>query len=1221
MNSIVFPTRWLVSAGVGWLFTTLVHAQPATSPSLAVVVSPNQNIDISWPAAAEAFVLEQNTSLGQPAYWQTVTQSPVLRGDRLSVTVNPTPEAQFYRLRLAPGAAAFTLSEFTPLDGATEVGVTFRPRISFSQPVNPATLGTNNFYASFGGQTLPATIVPANDGSFAWLFIKQPMPGGARVRITVDGSSIIAAQGGSALDATGAGTPGGVLTYDFTTVSLAPLAGTSLSGIVVDPGPDLIPRSDDDLRAGPDGRLGTADDVFLLPIEGVKVYLLGREDQVVMTGPDGRFHFDAVPGGDVKVVVDGNTASHPPAGRYFPEMVIDAPMVVGVANHTMTNGPEVYLPRLAKSILLTVSGANTNLIQATPDGAPNLSAFQRRQLSIEIAPDSFIGPDGRPLTSGQVGISTVPAELVRDMLPPGVLQHTFDITIQAPGIAMFATPAPMSFPNVFNASPGTKLNFLSFDHTTGRLVIEGTATVSADGARVRTDPGTGVTHPGWHGLTPPGGPNDPPCDPMVRPTRDVEPIPLGLLTGGALTNQPIGSAHLLFVDDDGQFVLSFGNAAGRLNPNASACDGENAQATRLRVRLDVLGGAKLFLDGINNQTFDLAPGQTKDLRVKMRPFRNQIPNDPEFDGSLGGDRLYYVAISVGYSKVAVGGTVELLSSSPPLLYVYRYVDAMDLGHEDGIIEYAPTLNDGPKGIVRSRPLVIVGYSSYYPTPLASVVIPADTTHFHSQMISSSKTTKNAALIFDPQKADRALRTELRVWAPDGKQAGPGTLYLQGEGVEKFRLNVHTAELTAQLKEVAKWRSMGQAPSPQKLIFTSTTADGGATRFTLASGGESTPPLRFASSADEIKSALEKLAGIGAGNVEVALDQRQFAQGGRLYYQQIFTLSFPRGFAGTRGPIITVTPGSPFASIGPLYEEALITDLERNRIQAEDLSSKLTQKLQQLFTGFAAGIEVVDSPGPNSIDVIWEQGGVRGRFGSSTIPGGVGIDNSLALQELIAHHSGERWGLQRFRLAKALNQLYPANIEIYPNQILAEYLTAPLELSSDQIVNALAACVAHEAAHTLGALHTAGAVKRTVQTNEVQRLTRRADVLPADLAGKQLQFNFGGARTALMAPNASAQEVEDFLQGIEIVEPEFSGHEVREGDRQSGRTLDGDFHRSPEWGGCARAGHRGRHGGQPCHGALSYGDTESRRRSPRHQGHSDPRHFARRGPHGGRNSAF
>ncbi len=45
---------------------------------------------------------------------------------------------------------------------------------------------------------------------------------------------------------------------------------------------------------------------------------------------------------------------------------------------------------------------------------------------------------------------------------------------------------------------------MSFDHTTGRLVIEGTATVSADGLTATTDPGSGITKPGWHGLTPPG---------------------------------------------------------------------------------------------------------------------------------------------------------------------------------------------------------------------------------------------------------------------------------------------------------------------------------------------------------------------------------------------------------------------------------------------------------------------------------------------------------------------------------------------------------------------------------------------------------------------------------------------------------------------------------------------------------------------------------------------
>src|SRR5207253_1839065 len=111
-----------------------------------------------------------------------------------------------------------------------------------------------------------------------------------------------------------------------------------------------------------------------------------------------------------------------------------------------------------------------------------------------------VDANGQTLNNVQVGISTVPPELVRDMLPTGVLQHSLDITVQAPGVATFTTPISMTFPNVFDAAPGTQLDFLSFDHTTGRLVIEGTATISADGQSATTDPGMGITHPGWHGL-------------------------------------------------------------------------------------------------------------------------------------------------------------------------------------------------------------------------------------------------------------------------------------------------------------------------------------------------------------------------------------------------------------------------------------------------------------------------------------------------------------------------------------------------------------------------------------------------------------------------------------------------------------------------------------------------------------------------------------------------
>jgi hypothetical protein len=119
-------------------------------------------------------------------------------------------------------------------------------------------------------------------------------------------------------------------------------------------------------------------------------------------------------------------------------------------------------------------------------------------LRLEFVPGSLIGENGLPMDSAQIGISIVPPELVRDMMPPGVTRHGFDITIQAPGVAAFTTPLPISFPNDVGLAPGTKANLLSFDHTTGRLEVRGSMTVSEDGTMVVSDPGTGITQPGWH---------------------------------------------------------------------------------------------------------------------------------------------------------------------------------------------------------------------------------------------------------------------------------------------------------------------------------------------------------------------------------------------------------------------------------------------------------------------------------------------------------------------------------------------------------------------------------------------------------------------------------------------------------------------------------------------------------------------------------------------------
>jgi hypothetical protein len=70
------------------------------------------------------------------------------------------------------------------------------------------------------------------------------------------------------------------------------------------------------------------------------------------------------------------------------------------------------------------------MITQKSNAAYNHSPTQQQYLTIEIKPNSLIGLNGQPLDHAQVGISVVPPELVKDLLPPGLLQHSFDITVK-----------------------------------------------------------------------------------------------------------------------------------------------------------------------------------------------------------------------------------------------------------------------------------------------------------------------------------------------------------------------------------------------------------------------------------------------------------------------------------------------------------------------------------------------------------------------------------------------------------------------------------------------------------------------------------------------------------------------------------------------------------------------------------------------------------------------
>jgi hypothetical protein len=679
-----------------------------------------------------------------------------------------------------PVAVPFAITSQTPQIGAADVGVTFRPQVFFSRPVQPDSINDANFFATGpDGQKLPAKIVPARDGSLAWLFFARPMPGGATITLHIDGDTILAAGDGTKLDGDGDGAPGGSNTTSFTTVSLAPLLGTTLSGRVVDAGADLKPMTFDDIRPGPDGTLHTADDVFLNPILGARVFILGLEDQAVLTDAQGRFHFDSVPAGDVKVAVDGNTATGAPGGYFWPEMVIDATFQPGRSNTLMgsmgsleerqanADRPEVYLPRLRTDILHAAGGSTPVTIGLDPKSAINLSPEQTAGYSITVAPNSLVDANGNPMPTGQVGFSTVSPDLVRDMLPPGVAQLSTTLTIQAPGVAAFTTPLDVSFANIYGGAPGSQLEVYSFNHTTGLLEITGTATVSADGLTARTDPGQGITHPGWFGVTPPGSPNSPPCDPTIVPKTIHSPVPL-----------LVGIQDRFALKDTDGFLLAFANNAAPIDPGLDVCHPINAAATPLVVTINVEGPATSFLDGgLVSQEFYLFPKQHRSIQVEMKDLLGNLKN-------YESDVLFGATVTVQGRRYGDKNT-KLFDEK---FYVYRYLDATDAPHvsealfppfsptpgsanlnTDGVLEMPDTVADGSGAIATV---------SHYRT--IQIRTGAERPTFQVSGVDYSFASDS--VVFDPVSVGKNLPGKIDIVSPNHRVAG--TLTALGNGVQQ-----------------------------------------------------------------------------------------------------------------------------------------------------------------------------------------------------------------------------------------------------------------------------------------------------------------------------------------------------------------------------------------------------------------------------------------------------
>jgi alpha-tubulin suppressor-like RCC1 family protein len=234
------------------------------------------------------------------------------------------------------------------------------------------------------------------------------------------------------------------------------------------------------------------------PVGGATVVLrVANYERPVTSDAQGRFRFEDVPGGMGHLYVNGRNATHllgkPIPTNSFPSLSY---AVTTVANAENSLPAPVLLPRLNPANAVTYYG--TNDLVLTCAGIEGLK-FTISANSMTDEKGVRVSPTNAVVVSlDQVHHDNIPMPMPDGVAPP------FAWTFQ-PGGAHFDVerPVKVEYPNMSGLAPGSIAYFLSFNHDTERFEIVSSGHVTDDGARIVTDPGSGITISGWGCNCPP----------------------------------------------------------------------------------------------------------------------------------------------------------------------------------------------------------------------------------------------------------------------------------------------------------------------------------------------------------------------------------------------------------------------------------------------------------------------------------------------------------------------------------------------------------------------------------------------------------------------------------------------------------------------------------------------------------------------------------------------
>lgn len=337
------------SSLVSWgLMTALAFAGLAATPTLSIRTLAPDRVELSWPADATGFALEQAESLTGALSWGAVSGTPATEGGLTSVTLAPSSQTRYFRLS-GNSPVVTRIVETSPAAGEGGVSVTRETIVRFSGPLAATTLLLgDDLHAEFGGRRWLTRSELSSDRRSATLFFLENLPASARMRVVVSGDRLLDAAG-VALDADGDGNPGGSRVLEFDTAGVAGVPVTAMIGRVFA------------AEKNPDGSNR--------PLPNATITVNGAEETLrTTTDASGSFKLEPVPAGRFFVHVDGRTAqgSHWPGGAYYPFVGKAWEAVAGKTNNLAGGTGEIFLPLIQGDALKVVSPITETRVTFSP---------------------------------------------------------------------------------------------------------------------------------------------------------------------------------------------------------------------------------------------------------------------------------------------------------------------------------------------------------------------------------------------------------------------------------------------------------------------------------------------------------------------------------------------------------------------------------------------------------------------------------------------------------------------------------------------------------------------------------------------------------------------------------------------------------------------------------------------------------------------------------------